>query len=550
MRRNFKRAITLTLAACMLMSTLTGCGEKKDAEVKDNQPAVEDQQQAEDTGIKKSGYPISDEKQSLSVLAGKIDVVTKGEECDLYNEIAEVTNVDVDWEIIPNGTWEEKKGLILARTELPDVIIPAQCGIYDDEYLNMVAAGQLVAIDEYLDYAPNFCKVLENSPGLRESITASDGHIYAFPFFIGTGETYNCMTNDVTYINQKWLDNLGLKMPTTTEELKEVLVAFKEKDPNGNGKADEIPLTTVNGYFDDWFGAFGIIPSANEIGVGNLTILDGKVAYAAAADEYREALDYFHELWDLGVIDPEAFTQDSSMISAKEKSEVRVAGMFEAWRGTAWRLDNNDDEYAILPAVAGPDGDSLYPQRYTGLNSRAGALITKDCENIELAMRWVDTLIDPKYSFQMHTDWREGYHYEDNGGEHVEQLEAYDGNDPIQNALVDMRFICVDYTTDAKQVVGDDPFNVNNEKAVSDAIYKPSYPTEHYPNVFLTLDEASRVAEINVDLTLYMSQFYADWIVNGGDDAAWDAHLKQLEAMGLSEWLEIYTAAYDRYNAS
>lgn len=550
MRRNFKRAITLTLAACMLMSTLAGCGEKQEAEVKDNQPAVEDQQQAEESGIKKTGYPISDEKQSLSVLAGKIDVVTKGEECDLYNEIAEVTNVDVDWEIIPNGTWEEKKGLILARTELPDVIIPAQWGIYDDEYLNMVAAGQLVAIDEYLDYAPNFCKVLENSPGLRESITASDGHIYAFPYFIGTGETYNCMTNNVTYINQKWLDNLGLEMPTTTDELKDVLVAFKEKDPNGNGKADEIPLTTVNGYFDDWFGAFGIVPSANEIGVSNLTMLDGEVVYAAATDEYRTALDYFHELWDLGVIDPEAFTQDSSMISAKEKSEVRVAGMFEAWRGTAWRLDDNDDEYAILPAVEGPNGDHLYPQRYTGLNCRAGALITKDCENIELAMRWVDTLIDPKYSFQMHTDWREGYHYEDKGGEHVEQLEAYDINDPVQNALVDMRFVCVDYTTDAKQVVSDDPFNVNNEKAVSDAIYKDSYPTEHYPNVFLTLDEASRVAEINADLTLYMSQFYADWVVNGGDDAAWDAHLKQLEAMGLSEWLEIYTAAYDRYNAS
>ena len=46
------------------------------------------------------------------------------------------------------------------------------------------------------------------------------------------------------YINQKWLDNLGLDMPTTTDELRDVLQAFREKDPNGNGQTDEIPLFT------------------------------------------------------------------------------------------------------------------------------------------------------------------------------------------------------------------------------------------------------------------------------------------------------------------
>lgn len=551
-KKRVQKTVTLALAASMLMTSMTGCGETKTDDQKETVVSSQTTQNGTvaESGVKKTGYPITDEKKSLSVLAGAIDVVTKAEECDIYKEIAEVTNVDIDWELIPNGTWAEKKGLILARTELPDIIIPAKWGFADDEYLNMVAAGQLVAIDEYLEYAPNFTKVLENSPGLRESITASDGHIYALPYFIGTGETYNCMTNSVTYINQTWLENLGLKMPETTEELKEVLVAFKEQDPNQNGEKDELPLTVLGGYFDDWFGAFGIIPSANELGVTNLTILDGEVVYAAATDEYRAAMDYFHELWELGVIDPEAFTQDSSMLSAKQKSETRVAGMFESWRGTSWRLSDEDDEYAILPALTGPEGDCLYPQRYTGLSSRAGAMITTDCENIELAMRWLDTLVDPKYSFQMHTDWREGYHYEDNGGEHVTQIADYDVNDPVQNALVDMRFICVDWTTDAKQVVSDDPFNVNNEKAVSDAIYKPNYPTEHYPNVFLTLEEASAVAELNADLALYMDKFYADWIVNGGDDAAWEKHLKQLETIGVEEWIEIYAGAYDRYNAS
>ena len=335
-----KRTVAFALAACMLMGTLSGCGQTKNQpEDSKGQTQVESEvksssvSEEKETGVKKEGYPIVDETMNLSVLSGNVEVVTKAEDCDIYNEIAEVTNVNIDWEIIPNGTWADKKGLILARTELPDVMIVPKQGLADADYLNMVSAGQLVAIDEYFDYAPNFCKILESAPGLRESITADDGHIYSFPYFVGTGETYNCMTNQVTYINQKWLDALNLEMPKTTEDLKNVLVAFKENDPNGNGIADEIPLTaTGGGYFDDWFGAFGIIPSANELGVKNLTILDGKVVYAAATDEYRAALDYFHELWTLGVIDPEVFTQDSSMLSAKEKADPRVAGMFEAWR--------------------------------------------------------------------------------------------------------------------------------------------------------------------------------------------------------------------------
>ena len=50
------------------------------------------------------------------------------------------------------------------------------------------------------------------------------------------------------WINQTWLDNLGLDVPTTTEELYTVLKAFKENDPNGNGIQDEYPLVGGTGW--------------------------------------------------------------------------------------------------------------------------------------------------------------------------------------------------------------------------------------------------------------------------------------------------------------
>ena len=79
-------------------------------------------------------------------------------------------------------------------------------------------------------------------------ITAPDGHIYSFPWIeeLGAGKESIHSVNDFPWINVEWLNKLGLKMPTTTEELKQVLIAFKTKDPNGNGKADEIPMSFIN----------------------------------------------------------------------------------------------------------------------------------------------------------------------------------------------------------------------------------------------------------------------------------------------------------------
>ena len=138
----------------------------------------------------------------------------------------------------------------------------------------------MIAIDDLIAKAPNFQKILANQPGLEDALKNEDGHIYGIPQYRGTGADRGTMsTNRVTYINQKWLDELGMEMPKTTEELKVVLRAFKDNDLNGNGIQDEIPLSTYvdNEYFDDWFGAFGLVPSANENSYKNISVKDGKV---------------------------------------------------------------------------------------------------------------------------------------------------------------------------------------------------------------------------------------------------------------------------------
>lgn len=548
-----KKVMALLLVSVMLTSCMIGCSNKEEEVSKESEKSSEsmssavvseEASQEPANAVKKEGYPIVEETGTLSVFnAWADDFNVNPDEVDIHNEIKELTNVEIEWELAEVATWAEKRMLLLAREEMPDVLLGMDYN--DAEYLNMIDAGQVIAIDEYLEYAPNFCEVLENTPGMREALTAEDGHIYAFPYCDG-GSMEKAYQSNITYINQDWLDTLKLETPKTTDELKDVLVAFVNNDPNGNGIKDEVGITTV-GDFEQWFGCFGILPTNNLIGVKNLTMMDGEVVYAPARDEYRKGLDWLHELWEAGAIDPEAFTQDNSMRNAKMKAETRVAGVFSGWRGTIWRLNNEDTTYSVLPQMVGPDGDHLYLQRIPTINSRAGALITKDCENIEMAVRWVDTLIDDKYSYQFLSDLREGFHFEFVGeGQPVKELTPVDTKDPYQEKLVDIKFICCDWRADAYAIVSDDPLNVDNERKAANEYYKDSYQDEWYPNIFMSRSELEIVSPINADLISYMNQFMANWIINGGDDAAWDAHLKQLDKLGLQDWLAVYEGALAR----
>ena len=106
---------------------------------------------------------------------------------------------------------------------------------------------------------PNVAKMFEDHPELRVLSTDENGAIYGIPNYRSLWPR----TNRVLYINKTWLDNLGLQVPTTMDELEEVLIAFKNEDPNGNGDTkDEIPLD-FSGFPTFMLGCFGV-PMMNE----------------------------------------------------------------------------------------------------------------------------------------------------------------------------------------------------------------------------------------------------------------------------------------------
>lgn len=164
----------------------------------------------------------------------------------IYQRLEEQTGVQIDWKNYTKDQFVEKRNLALASGELPDAILDAAFSDYD--LLKYAKDGTIIPVEDLIDqYMPNFKKVLEEAPEYKSMITAPDGHIYSFPWIeeLGSGKSRIQVVDCLPWINVEWLNNLGLKMPTTTEELKEVLIAFKTQDPNGNGEADEIPLSFI-----------------------------------------------------------------------------------------------------------------------------------------------------------------------------------------------------------------------------------------------------------------------------------------------------------------
>jgi putative aldouronate transport system substrate-binding protein len=226
----------------------------------------------------------------------------------IYQRLEEKTGVKVDWKNYTSESFIEKRNLLIAGGDLPDAILDASYSDYDLQKLGK--DGTIIPVEDLIDqYMPNLKKVLDTKPEYKSMITATDGHIYAFPWIeeLGEGKESIHSIDTFPWINVEWLNNLGLEMPTTTEELKEVLLAFKNDDPNGNGIADEIPLSfIINKGGEDLaflFSPFGLGDNWDHTVVSN----DGKVIFTAAQQGYQDAMMYFAELYKDNLIDEEAF---------------------------------------------------------------------------------------------------------------------------------------------------------------------------------------------------------------------------------------------------
>ncbi|MFD1881381.1 sugar ABC transporter permease [Paracoccus pacificus] len=199
----------------------------------------------------------------------------------------------------------EAMNLLLAQGKMPDIVgghlIKQPVNQYGPE-------GAFLPLNDLVkQYAPNIQAFFDSHPDILKSITAYDGNYYYIPYLPDGkfGRAY--------FIRQDWLDKLGLKQPQTVDEFHDVLVAFRDRDPNGNGRKDEIPF-----FAREWPEVIRLVTLWDARSSGSDTnhdfyvTDDGKVVHPYAQEAYRDALSNLAGWYKEKLIDPEVFTRGNS----------------------------------------------------------------------------------------------------------------------------------------------------------------------------------------------------------------------------------------------
>ena len=489
-----------------------------------------------------TGYPIVNEKVTLRALVQNnpqhpSDLNTTA----LMKRTEALTNVHIEW-IMPGAGFAEKKSLMLATGDLPDFFMT---GLTATELSKFGGDGSLIPMQDLVaKYAPNINKIFAKVPGLKGFSTAPDGNLYGIPRI--NGGMWMKATG-VAVINTAWLANLGLSMPTTTEEFRSVLRKFKTADPNKNGKADEIPIVfsgTLSGRwgFNAIMSAFGIAVAPNYLDVSN-----GKVVCTATSDAFRKSIEYIAGLSSEGLLDPEGFTQNNQQQTAKVSQEPFVAGYMQIWdRDVDFSNANAMKDYAFMPLLQGPGGTKpvFYEVPFSGIMRGAGA-ITKASKHPEVAMRWIDYCYDETVSFEMgEGDIGVRLIKQPDGTLQIGPPPAGQDSQTFRNSLAPggsgLWAILPEGYTKLRNV-GTDAKVGYMQKSLF-----PVSDTDAFPGVFYTIQESEKISMIEKTIIQYIERVSSEWIM-AGKIGNWDAYLAELKKMGIDEWLSINQDAYGRF---
>lgn len=309
-----RKVLAAIIAMSMLMTGLTGCGssaagnaqEGGSASAGESAQSGESIQAEASESFNKEGYPIVNEPLTLNVMFAIRDVDSMIEPNDMkvVQDLEAKTGIHIEWEMIKGTDWETKLNLMFASGEYPDIILSPNGKVDVEEY--GVTQQLLLPVDELTEqYMPNYTdrvKAEESDPTI--SLVASDGQKYSVGYLVGQ----NINTQAHFFINQTWLDKLGLSTPTSLDELTETLRAFKTGDPNGNGQQDEVPLEM--GLDSGYYGVRWMLPMFGvPVDAERWIYLDDdkKVQFAPTQEGFRQCLEWLHMLYSEGLIDKEVF---------------------------------------------------------------------------------------------------------------------------------------------------------------------------------------------------------------------------------------------------
>lgn len=485
--------------------------------------------------VEYNDYMISDEKQYLTCLVVS-GAVADPNDTLIFQLLEELTNVHVDFTVISPSDVKTQMTLMWAGGDYPDMILYSHSNVSNPITIEDISTygplGVILPLEDLIDeYMPNLKNVNENI--VENAIEVGrlyDGHVYSLPA-INPATTRSYAG---AYLNTAWLDTLGLEVPTDADSLYEALKAFKTQDPNGNGKADEIPLTFFlnnKNYRQAVFGWFGM--------TYDWMLRDGEVTFGRTSEDFRTMAKYFNKLWKEDLLDLEIFTQDEATYLAKGKLDETVYGSFVAYRYGTVVGDGNDEFSVMLPIDGGTDIYGAITDCPDWRVDSLRGIITSGCENPEIAAQYLDVLFDPAIGSQVMRGPLGQMTMLNEAGLMVQAPvpEQYGSSGVWLNAV---HFSQLPRFTDKEHEAGFSTGNSNIQLAAVTEAYLPLFINENMPYGPFTQEEQEAVNK-QEEILEYSNQMFALWVVGERDvDTDWEEYLEQMDKLGAAAVTEAY----------
>ena len=529
--RNVAMKVGAAVCAVALLGSLSACGNKKSTTTADGKPIVT-------VLVKKNA---NQEKMANMQWAKDLEA-----DCDCK----------IEWQEVTREAWAQQKNATLASGDIADVNLNGYGAVEAYQY-----PGMFEDLSKDLDKLPNVKAFFKQKPDAKKLITDPDGHIYALPS--SRGKSYSGSGQNMM-INKAWLDKLGLQVPTTWDELENVLKAFKTEDPNGNGQADEIPMNIkkLDPLYYTWHSPMLLlnstgIPTGFNKGVSTYGFYakNGVVKSFMTSDEYKEVVKYYHKLISEGLIPADWATKALDAYDSDQTSDGKTAKTGVSF---GWSLDASfgtlKDQYIAMPVPSAP-GVSPDKTVWDGSSSEFDGnklSISSHVANKDAALKLANLLYSEKYSVQQflgsfgQTLTKTGEHKYTVDSAKLDKLTK-------DNLYPGLSELLVGWIPNEVIIKGD---THADELIEVNKVYEEQRshfdPVKDYIPDYVNMDnmdpsDATKLNTNNAEIFNTTMQKTATWMSKGGIDEEWDAYCKQLDSIGLQESTKIWQKWYDTY---
>lgn len=456
------------------------------------------------------------------------------------------TGIHIDWQMA-TGNQSQAINLMFASGDHPDIIMDS--GISKLEQTVYGKQGILLDVKNLIEeHSVYLKKILEEREDIRQGITSPDGEIFGLP---RVNEVYHTRYPSKMWVNRQWLEKLGLGVPQTTEEFYQMLVAFRDGDPNGNGIKDEIPMAATdevgpNCYDEFLMNAFTYYQSARVMQE------NGTAIFTANQPAYREGLRYLNRLYSEGLLHKDSLIMDRKRLKKMaEQGETATVGAVPAmWYGIFADVEggsNRYQDYTAIPPLIGPAGQRQTPMYQNG-QQEWSANITSACKTPEIAMKWLDWFYSEEGTFTSQSGAQgTGWRYAKPGEKGLDGGQAIWARLQPFGVLQNKSWMNIGvYYMDEKIRLGMivEPTGEQTEQNMYQATkecYAP-YGVDHSINdSFFEPDQYNEFTQLRLQIDSEVKRSKAAFISGEKSlDTDWEAYLQRLDELGLARYMEIY----------